>query len=129
VNASIDQLDMFQQATGAKHRRPVLVRAHVRRVETPAARSTDDAPSHLAADKHTSSGKRQSNMVAVADLVRRMPGLTSWELAGFIELGRDTYHEIARRMPDSVTAGLVRKGDVRSCGVTGNKSTTWWPVA
>lgn len=103
-------------------------RPFLRRVVTPAARATDDLPSHLAADKHTASGKRQTNIQKVADLVRRMPGCTSWELAGFIDLGRDTYHEIARRMPDAVTAGAVRKGDCRPCGVTGNQSTTWWPT-
>lgn len=97
-------------------------------VETPASRATDPETSRLAERRHTASKKRQSNMQAVAELVRRMPGCTSWELAGFIDLGRDTYHEIARRMPDAVTAGLVQKGDPRACGVTGNQSTTWWPV-
>lgn len=103
-------------------------RPPLRVVETQAARSSDPEPSHLAARRHTASKRRQSNMQAVADLVRRMPGCTSWELAGFIDLGRDTYHEIARRMPDAVTAGAVRKGDCRPCGVTGNLSTTWWPT-
>ncbi|GAA0907572.1 hypothetical protein GCM10009552_15700 [Rothia nasimurium] len=128
MNVIDDQMDMFAEAPMASRRRPVLVRAHVRRLETPAARANDSDTSHVAARKHTSTGQRQSNLQAVADLVSRMPGLTSWELSRFIELGRDTYHEIARRLPDAVTAGAVKKGVVRACTVTGNQSTTWWPV-
>lgn len=100
----------------------------MRAVETPAARVTDPITSHLAADKHTASGRRGSNMQAAADLVRRMPGCTSWELSKHIDLGDDTYHELARRLPEAVRAGVVAKGASRTCSVSGNLATTWWPA-
>lgn len=100
----------------------------VRRVETPAARSTDDDTSHIAADKHTASGKRHTNLQAVVDVVRVHPGMTSAELSKWINLGKDTYHEVARRLPEAVTAGAVLKGYRRHCLVNGSLAMTWWPA-
>ena len=111
---TIRQEDMWDRAT--------------RFIETPAARTTDPTTSHIAAEKHTASGQRRSNMQAASDLVRRMPGLTSWELSKHIDLGDDTYHELARRLPEAVKAAVVVKGTSRKCSVSGNLATTWWPV-
>lgn len=96
----------------------------LRRIETPAARATDDVTSHIAADIHTASGKRHSNMAAVVDLVRANPGRTSAELGDLSDLTR---HEVARRLPEALTAGAVFKGPKRRCMTNGSLATSWWP--
>ena len=96
-----------------------------RRVETPIARKSDPASSHLAAAEVTASGKRQQQIGLVIDLVRKFPGLTSMELAGMS--GEDRYM-IARRLPEALTAGAIRKGEQRTCSVTGRLALTWWPA-
>ncbi len=96
-----------------------------RRVETPIARRSDPASSHLAAAEVTASGKRQQQIGLVIDLVRKFPGLTSMELAGMS--GEDRYM-IARRLPEALTAGAIRKGEQRTCSVTGRLALTWWPA-
>lgn len=93
------------------------------RVETPAARSTDDLSSHLAAEEVTRSGARQRHLEIVAAAVRKHPGMTSAELTVVCGLER---HETARRLPDAVTAGLVKKGDLRACTRSGRLAVTWW---
>lgn len=92
-------------------------------IETPAARATDPITSHIAADLHTASGKRGTNVAHVIDLVTRMPGLTSAELALHSPLTR---HEVARRLPEAESAGAVRKGEKRRCSVNGSLAMTWW---
>lgn len=99
--------------------------APVRRIETPAARSTDSAGSHNAAAIVTDSGKRHSNMVAVAKGVKANPGCTSAELAVLIRMDRV---EVARRMSEAVTAGEIRKGDNTRCSISGIKVASWWPA-
>lgn len=97
----------------------------LRRIETPAASATDDVTSHIAADIHTASGKRHSNMATVVELVRMFPGCTSAELGNATTLTR---HEVARRLPEAITAGAVKKGVKRRCNANGSLATTWWPV-
>ena len=97
----------------------------LRKIETPAARANDPITSHIAADEHTASGKRGSNVAAVIDLVRERPGRTSAELGRYSTLTR---HEVARRLPEAETAGAVRKGEKRRCHANGTLAVTWWPV-
>ena len=97
----------------------------LRRIETPAARSTDPQSSHDAADLHMARGLRQTHIAVVADAVRACPGLTSAEIAARSCLER---HEAARRLPDAMTAGVVRKGPARVCTMSGKLVTTWWPA-
>lgn len=97
----------------------------VRVVETPAARRTDPATSHLAAEHVTSSGKRGQQQAQATAAVRAMPGLTSFELAMKTNLDR---YMLARRLPECVTAGTVRKGHVRTCSITGRQAMTWFPL-
>lgn len=94
-----------------------------RRVETPAARRTDPVTSHLAAEQHTASGKRAAQQVLTVAAVRAFPGRTSFELA--MATNHDRYM-LARRLPEVVCAGLVRKGDPKRCSVTGKTALTWW---
>lgn len=98
----------------------------LRIVDTPAARATDPETSHIAAEQHTASGQRGSNVAAVIDLVRASPGRTSAELARHSRLTR---HEVARRLPEAETAGAVYKGAKRRCEVNGSLAMTWWPAA
>jgi hypothetical protein len=35
---------------------------------------------------------------------------------------------LARRLPEVVCAGLVRKGESKHCNVTGRLALTWWPA-
>lgn len=95
------------------------------RVETPAARATDDVSSHLAAEDVTRSGARQRHIEIVATAVRKHPGMTSAELAVLCGLDR---HETARRLPDAITAGLVKKGELRACARSGRLAVTWDPT-
>lgn len=92
--------------------------------DAPAARRSDPHTSHAAADKVTRNGTRAAGVATVVRLVKQTPGLTSAELAK--RHGADRYM-VARRLPDAEKAGLVRKGDPRPCGTTGNAAVTWWP--
>lgn len=97
----------------------------MRRVETPAARRTDPESSHLAAEHVTRSGKRGLQQAQATAAVRSFPGCTSFELALKTDIDRYT---LARRLPECVTAGTVRKGEQRTCSITGRQALTWWPV-
>jgi len=96
-----------------------------RRVETPAARRTDPVTSHQAAEHITRSGKRGLQQAQAAAAVRAFPGCTSFELAMRSHIDR---YVMARRLPECVTAGAVRKGDARTCSITGRQALTWWPT-
>lgn len=95
------------------------------RVETPAARASDAPSSHAAADEADQSGRRHRHQRIVAAVVATHPGCTSRELAGHCDLER---HEIARRLPELVTAGDVVKGEARTCSIGQRLATTWWPA-
>jgi len=96
-----------------------------RQVETPAARRSDPASSHLAAEQITTSGARGQQQAQAIAAVRTFPGLTSFELA--VKTGQDRY-TLARRLPECITAGAVRKGPMRACSITGRQALTWWPT-
>lgn len=97
----------------------------LRRVETPAARRSDPETSHLAAAQHTASGERAYQLAQAVAAVRTLPGRTSFELALATDLDR---YMLARRLPEAITAGAVKKGDQRACKVTGRQALTWWPA-
>lgn len=111
-----DQLVMFDGLANA---------LGFRRVETPAARASDPITSHLAAEEVTASGKRSQQQAQAVAAVRAWPGCTSFELAMKSDLDR---YALARRLPEVVLAGLVRKGEPKRCDVTGRLALTWWPV-
>lgn len=96
-----------------------------RRVETPAARSTDPETSHLAAEQHTASGARAHQLAQAISAVRAFPGRTSFELALATDLDR---YMLARRLPEAIAAGAVKKGAAKACSVTGRQALTWWPA-
>lgn len=92
-----------------------------RRKSEPKARNSDPMSSHLAALNHGRSGKAESNRQRVVDLVFQHPGLTSKLLATHCD--DLTRHEIARRLPECETRGLIV-----SKGREGRGEITWWPV-
>lgn len=97
----------------------------IRRIETPIARASDPMSSHLAANEMTASGRRGQQIAWAIAAVRAYPGRTSQELCEVTGIDRYT---LARRLPDAVTAGAIRKGIQRACSVTGKTALTWWPV-
>lgn len=98
----------------------------MRTIATPAARSTDPATSHHAADAVTASGVRAFQQSIAAATVARFPGCTSMELASKAKLDR---YMLARRLPECETANAVRRGEARECAVSGRQAITWWPAS
>ena len=94
----------------------------------PAASKTDPWTSHRAAREIDKSGSRRRQIDAVASLVAAHPGCTSAELAAtsYAKDRRMDRPMIARRLPDAVAAGLVVKGEARTCEVGGGAALTWW---
>lgn len=90
----------------------------------PIARASDPVTSHLAAEHVTQSGIRSRQQHAVLAIVKLYPGRTSQELARY---GIDRY-ALARRLPELDDAGLVRRGEMRRCSVSGRQALTWWAV-
>src|SRR5690606_10155379 len=99
-------------------------RVPVRTIQTPIARRTDPESSHLAAEHVTRSGARAHQQAQAVAAVRAYPGCTSFELATRTDLDR---YMLARRLPECVTAGAVRKGPAKRCSVTGRQALTWEP--
>ena len=94
-------------------------------VQTPAARSSDPASSHEAAEHVTATGTRQRHVEIVVRAVRANPGLTSLELSPLCGLER---HEVARRTADAETAGAIRKGPMKRQS-NGRSAVTWLAAA
>ena len=103
------------------------------RIETPAARSTDPASSHLAADAITKSGKRMND----ADKV--LAAVLAWDVFGGApktgaEIAKDLqkfypfekwdHYKAIKRLCD--LKGLkVKHGEKRECRVLGSLCVTW----
>jgi len=108
----------------------------------PRAHVSDPATSYEAAAR-----VRNSHLGVVLAAVRRRPGRTSAEIAAAAEgaIPNDTYHEVARRLPELRRLGLVQhcgapgctgrcKGEfawceraVKAVGPTGRPAMCWWP--
>ena len=95
----------------------------------PAARQRDPEPSHVAAEKITESGARQTHceriLQAVRDLAKEgWKGVTGKEIAA--KCGLD-FVAVMRRLNDLRNSGELVKGAERVCRVDGKTSlTTWW---
>lgn len=88
----------------------------------PAAAKADPSTSHLAAAELERSGKRETRARRAARIVAANPGLTTRELS---ERTGIEHHELQKGLSDAVDAGLLKKGAIRKCGVTGNPVLTW----
>jgi len=91
----------------------------------PASRAGDSYTSDLAEEKVTKSGIRQQQCRVVYELLQKHNGFTSKELAKISKLDR---YMIARRLPDLLGVGKVRKGQKRQCGVAHTLADTWFTV-
>jgi len=89
----------------------------------PLAATTDPISSHLAAAELTNSGRRASQKAAIASwMCGQSRALTSMEIAHAAGLDR---HLVARRLPDLERDGLVERGAMRECTVSGRPAITW----
>lgn len=94
----------------------------------PRARSTDSRSSHEAAASIESSGAGRLQAERVLAALRKYSNSTSRELAKSARLDR---YEVARRLPELHTAGLVMRYDVSAitapCAVSGKRAVRWCP--
>lgn len=91
-------------------------------LSTPIARASDPRTSHLAAREVTESGRRESQLEKVLELVRLYPLSTSAELAKFGKMDR---YVTARRLPELWEGKLICQRSARQCTVSGRKAVTW----
>ena len=87
----------------------------------PVSRRTDPVSSSLA-EIEVSRRARGEQQRAVLFAVIENPGCTSMELS--VACGLDRY-QVARRLPELEKVGLVRKGPIGMCQVSGRKAVTW----
>ena len=100
-------------------------------LEKPVARRQDPESSKAAGRAVTASGCREGQLRQVLELVKRHPGSTSLELAASAERDGDASldrYVIARRLPELESAGLVKRGQERSCTVGRRSALPWWPA-
>ena len=83
----------------------------------PRVHKRDPVSSSVAADKAERDGTIGRQARATLALVRRYPGRTSKELAALSSLDR---YQLARRLPELRTAGVVERTDEES-------ECRWWP--
>jgi hypothetical protein len=100
----------------------------------------DPEPSRVAAQRHSASGKRESNAELVYRAVKASlyKAPTAGEIQDLIAwwASRDDDNvwidtvEVRRRLYDlsRQTPPLVRRGEPRKCRVAGNLQSTWWPI-
>ena len=98
-------------------------------IQTQAARNSDPISSHIAAGDVTASGKRQTHIRILSEIVANNPGMTSAEIAFMVsdkhpDLNR---HEVARRLSDGKGTTL-RQGVSRKCHRANRMCITWWPT-
>lgn len=93
---------------------------------SPIARRGDPITSAHAAAWLTSSGFRDSQAGRVLDAVICWPKSTSAELARRAQIDR---YICARRLPELEKLGLVTRGPIAHCTVTGRAALTWDPGA
>jgi hypothetical protein len=90
----------------------------------PLARATDPPTSQLAAEEIV------PNLAALhrwaAECVAQRPGRTQRELgAEFCPLD---LRKIGRRLNELAKAGVLKRGPVRKCSISGRPAETWYPV-
>ena len=94
------------------------------------ARRSDPATSQESARQVEDSGMAAAHARLVLDAVRQWPGRTSAELAENMRVAwkvdwSSVRHEVARRLPELLAAGAVRRGTPRKCEATGRRAMTW----
>lgn len=89
------------------------------------ARRSDPESSHIAAREVTRSGATAHQQRQAVAAVRQWPGSTSRELAEHAQMDR---YALARRLPEAERAGLIVRGPMRECSISGRETLTWWPA-
>lgn len=104
------------------------------RSDAPRGRETA-LPSILARPSHPESSHRAAESIReslpallelAAKCVAEMPGATRRELAR--RFCPDDPNRIGRRLDECAERGLIRRGPMRACEVSGREVQTWWPV-
>lgn len=90
----------------------------------PLARRTDPVTSHEAAREIA--GSVAALETWAAECVASAPGLTQRELGA--RFCPDDLRRIGRRLSECARKGLIKRGPVRKCSITGRSAETWWPV-
>lgn len=94
----------------------------------PLARNTDPNTSHIAAQRYTKSGRRDSWKKRILQWLREHHvhaedgGLTAHELAVITDFPHPTIH---KRLPDLKRDGLVTKTVQRMCQITHEQAWAW----
>jgi hypothetical protein len=88
------------------------------------ARNTDPATSHHAARFIVSSGKAAAQQTLTAAAVRAHPGHTALEIAEKLRMDR---YMLGRRLSECEKAKTVRRGQARTCTISGRQAHTWFP--
>lgn len=91
--------------------------------DVPNYRNTDPATSKMAGLAMTGSKKLNGDKRVVLWAVGKYPGHTSKELAGWAGEKNEMVH---KRLPELLRAGMVRKGNERTCTISGSKAATWY---
>lgn len=99
---------------------PLDLDAEVRKL---AKRHDPETSKQAARQIVTELGRLHEEVIGMLELY---PGETVSELALRFEL-RDPRH-IGRRLPELARLGRVRRGQARTCRVTGRAATTWLPT-
>lgn len=93
------------------------------RVVEPGCHRDDPRTSHDAAERLRQSGRLTGQHRAVLDAIRQCDGATHAELGEAMGV---RWLAPARRLPELDRAGLVHRGEPRTCKVKGSRCTTWW---
>ena len=101
------------------------VETQTREQSKPLTHRSDPQTSHEAAEQLQRSGRLAAQQRAVLAALRQCDGATHAELGAFMGLHWLTP---ARRLPELERAGLVGKGEPRTCTIKGSRCTTWWIV-
>ena len=89
------------------------------------ARRTDPETSRQAADEIAGAVAALQWWAVVC--VRMSPGKTQRELGAIY--CPDDLRKIGRRLGEAAKKGLLRRGPVRKCSITGRNAETWYPPA
>jgi len=91
----------------------------------PLARNYDPPTSHQAARAIVDEGKLGPMRKLVLRLVREHPGQTGSELDSLSPGRKDQAHKRTRELEK---LGLIYRGVVRPCSISGRQAATWWPI-
>lgn len=92
------------------------------------ARNTDPETSHEAARSIQASGRQETNIAKVVEIVSHNEGLTAGEICALLNDPTMDYHETVRRLSDAKNRRILYSASPRLCTVrpSNRKSGTWF---